>query len=108
MLLITDTMNELNQRLVDLNYGVQTEYPEWSYLDEKNIDYYVKRSEAFKNLYETGWQVSQQDVEDEFDISVEPHDVTGNTPGETAKQYIDNFITEYWNMLHPGTKLIIK
>jgi phage gp29-like protein len=104
MLLAKHTVNTLIRRLIDLNEPNVTEYPLWSFDEEQDIDYKLKRSEVFRNLRIAGWLVSQADVEEEFDIDVEPiADTSLNLNeggGEGSQQYIGRFIDDFWNSIN--------
>lgn len=112
MLLVKRAVNKLVRNLIKLNYGDQPEYITFSFEEEEDIEYKTKRSEIFKNLRLTGYRVSQEDIENEFGVSVE----IAHTPGAAAEEppagaaktegtegtdkYINKFIEEYWNGLH--------
>jgi len=124
MMLVKRAVNQLIQRLVMMNFAggagaavagavagagagagaAGFEIPKFSFKQEKDIEFKKTRSEIFRNLKETGWKVSQADVEEEFDIEVEEIAATaagaqGGAAGAGAdgNQYIDRFIEDYFD-----------
>lgn len=107
MLLVKEAVNELVKKVIILNFGKQIEYPEFSFEEEEDIDYKLKRSEIARNLMLAGYRVIQEDIEEEFDWRVEKANTPGAAPdanpGSTEdpeNNYIKNFIEDYWNGLH--------
>jgi len=94
MMLVKVTMNELIRRVIDLNFAGVDKYPVFSFKQEKDIEYKKSRSEIFKNLAASGWRVTQEDVENEFDISVEP--AVNAAPLQQQGGYINKFINEFF------------
>ena len=105
MLSAKNSMNKLGKRILDLNFPNLKDYPERTFEEEDDVDFKLKRSEIFKNLRTTGYIVSQPNVEDEFDVTVEPDTTTtteriseniGGTPA-AEKKYVDKFIENYFS-----------
>lgn len=100
MILVSHVINGLNKRLIDINYPGIKEYPVFEFEEELNIDFKLKRSEIIRNLKQSGWTTSQEDIQEEFDIEVEANPVN-TPPPEPALQdtpkYISKFIEDYWN-----------
>lgn len=101
MILVSHVINGLNKRLIDINYPGVKEYPVFEFEEELNIDFKLKRSQIVTNLKNSGWTVSQEDIQEEFDVEVTPNTVNEPTidPGNTdpSKKYISKFIEDYWN-----------
>jgi len=72
-----------------------------------DIDYKLKQAQIMSSLKQSGYTVSEEDIEKEFGYEVEPSPVAG--PPEPAPEaddedstdkYITKFIEEYWNGIH--------
>ena len=87
MTVVVETMNELNDRLVDMNWGEQVDYPQFEYPENVDSKKQLDRSSVIKNIHDSGWKTKQEDVEKEFGIHVEPV-----SPGGGA--YAEKFIEE--------------
>lgn len=105
MVLVSYTVNKLIKTLINVNYPSVAEYPKFEFEEEVSIEYKLKRSEIIKNLKVSGWTVSQEDIQEEFDLEVTPS-VTSD-PGQPAPEdqggdqqtYIKKFIEDYFNRL---------
>lgn len=93
MLLVKQTMNELIRRIIFLNFGEVSEYPDFSFNEEVDVEYTLKRSQVLVNLRNAGWKVVQQSVEKEFGFEVEP--LIADTNSQSA-----NFISNYTKELN--------
>ena len=103
MVLVSYSINKLIKTLVNLNYPNVKEYPKFEFEEEVSIEYKLKRSEIIKNLKDSGWRVSQEDIQEEFDLEVEPDTEPGQIPpenGDDQQTYIKKFIEKYWNGIH--------
>lgn len=99
MLVAKDAVNTLIKRLVRLNFG-DVEAPKFSFLQEKDIEFKKQRSEIFRNLHETGWRVKKENVEGEFGVEVDERVAASGAvelTEEEQREYIDNFIEDYFN-----------
>lgn len=101
MLLVKRAVNTLIRRLVEMNYGNLGEFPVFSFKQEKDIEFKKQRSEIFKNLFATGWKVSKENIEEEFDVEVnESTTAPLPDPGQSGgdqQQYVQKFIEEYFD-----------
>ncbi len=104
MLSAKNTINRLARRILDMNYFNLPDYPSWTFEEEDDVEFKLTRSAIFKNLRDTGWKVSQKNVEDEFDVKVEA-DSTATTvrvnedtsipkPGDA--KFVDEYIRKYF------------
>lgn len=93
MMLVKDTLNKLIRRVCDFNYSRLDKYPLFSFSQEKDIDYKKSRAEIFKDLYQSGYKVAKENVEEEFDVKVEPVQVQQPSLGQG---YINKFINEFF------------
>lgn len=115
MLLVKQAMNEVIRRLVYFNFPALAEYPKFKYPEEENIEYKKDRSTIFTNLYTAGWKVSREDVENEFDVTVEevvkpePVPYSGQLPSSFTEKsgiqkYIDQFTASFKEAVKPKSK----
>lgn len=93
MLSAKGLMNDVTKRIFRLNGFNDAEIPEFVFEEEEDIEYKLKRSEVFSNLYQAGWKVKQDDIETEFDVEVEPTGNNGDFPSG-PEEYIRKFIKE--------------
>lgn len=107
MLLITSVMNKLIRRLLDMNNASVAEYPKFSFDENVDIDYKLKQAQIISSLKQSGYTVSEEDIEKEFGYEVEPSPVAGAPEPapeaddeDSTDKYISNFIEEYWNGIH--------
>jgi phage gp29-like protein len=91
-MLVVAEVNRFIKRLLRLNFANLVEYPEFGYDEEVDIEYKVKRSTIFSNLNSIGYRPKQEDVEDEFDVAVDPVD-SNPVPQAGA----NNFLRELFN-----------
>jgi len=94
MLLVKQVMNELIRRLVVMNFGEVSEFPKFSFEEEEDIEYKLKRSQIFVNLRNAGWKVSQENIEKEFGVTVEPLNLETNSQAAFPNE-ADNFIKQF-------------
>lgn len=103
MILVSYVVNRLIKNLIDINFPGVIEYPKFEFEEEVSIDFKLKRSQIIKNLKDSGWTVSKENIEEEFDVEVEPSQAPAPAeppvPGQTedAQKYISKFIEDYWN-----------
>lgn len=103
MMLVKDTVNELIGRVLELNYSGLQDFPEFKFKKEKDIDYKKTRSDIMKNISDTGYTVSKEDIQEEFDFTVEPK-IPGATPTvNQGAQYVEKFIEEYFQFVNMGS-----
>lgn len=92
MLLVKQAMNELIRRIIVLNMGELSEYPDFSFAEEVDVDYTLKRSAILVNLRNAGWKVAQKNIEKEFGFEVEPLNLETN---QQAAFIAEDFINQY-------------
>lgn len=96
MMLVKDTINRIIKQVMSLNYFNLPDLPRFGFRQEKDIEYKVKRSEIIRNLSVSGWSVSAENIEEEFDFKVTERQAAEQAPGQ---QYIDNFLKETFNKI---------
>jgi phage gp29-like protein len=94
MMMIKDAVNEVINRVLIVNFPNLAEKPGFSFVDEINIEYKKTRSEIMKNVREIGYIVKQEEVEEEFDIEVDPAPAAQPTPPHGAAGFVQTFIDE--------------
>lgn len=101
MMVAKHTVNSVIKTLLSINEPDIIDYPVYGYEDEEDIDYKIKRSEIFRNLRIVGYKPLQQNIEEEFNVKVEPVDNAAPVPGADGVQnYISTFIKEVYDGLH--------
>lgn len=69
MLLVKNTMTELLQRIVRLNFGLEDYEIEFSFIEERDMDYLKTASEVYKNLNELGYKIDSNEIKSVFGIN---------------------------------------
>jgi phage gp29-like protein len=69
MLLVKNVMTELIQRIVKLNFCTTETEIEFSFIEERDIDYLKTTSEVYKNLNELGYKIDSKEIKSAFGVN---------------------------------------
>ncbi|MDI6804931.1 MAG: DUF935 family protein [Bacteroidota bacterium] len=101
--LITRAVNQLIKKLLDINFASVSNYPKFSFTQEEDIDYKLKKADLLTKLAQLGLGISKEDAEVLFGATLveKPDSFTPNPPAvefsETnliKKKNIDDYIAE--------------
>lgn len=70
MNLISDAVNVLITRIIDINFANIPEYPVFEFGDEIAIDYKKTRIEILKTISDMGFKINPEKIENEFDVEM--------------------------------------
>lgn len=85
MLLVTDAMNRLIRKIIDINFGSVKHYAKFKFNEDQDIDYLKTASEVYRTLDSMGYRITGDEVKKIFgvdfevksEIETEPEEPTG-------------------------------
>ena len=100
MILVESSVNELIQRVIELNFPSVKDFPKFSFVENEDIEFKIQKANFYKTLKDTGVSVKPEQIAEEFGLELaEPAPPTPPEPSPTfneADDEISKLIEEIW------------
>jgi phage gp29-like protein len=112
--LVTVAMNRLIKKIIDINFASVTDYPVFSFVDEENIDYKIKKADLVVKLKQAGFDADENELKEIFGLTLTKSTAggigvpaIGGTNSQPAfaeakpkkKQMIEDFLLDLWSSI---------